>query len=399
MKFTDYALRFKSERALSTMDILEAKKILSAESLRTLTAMGEIDPENLAHLETLAVKISRNEGLLRLFSELYQSIYHGGKVSLPDEMESLHGETYSFYALLAVAGLAEAEKHFNKFGIPPEVRRGTYIDTGLWIKHFYANTGKRGISARILGWEAGLFNGSLYRLGRLQFGIRPFYHQAIVFRNMRTGKLQAFAAPGMKFDSEGLCDGVDGHFDPAGSWTSEYAISGDTATGNPVSPEGFASKEKLSLDLFEWKNVLSPGEPIIDVHIPEDGPMTPEACADAVDKALKFFPEYFPGKLFKGFACESWLFDPHFASILKPESNIIKFQKAFYLFPVECSGADTAWRIFGEKGLEHGLANVPRNNSMQKACAEFMERGGFFRSGGGFFLLEHLPYGTIRNTL
>ena len=167
----------------------------------------------------------------------------------------------------------------------------------------------------------------------------------------------------------------------------------DKVTGNPVSPDGFASKEKLTLELSEWREVLVPGEPVIEIHIPEDGPMTVEACADAIERALKFFPEYFPDKPFKGFACESWLFDPHFVSMLKPESNIIKFQKEFYLFPVELSGEDTVWRIFGEKGLEHGLANAPRKSSMQKACAEFMERGGFFRSGGGFYLLEDLPYG------
>lgn len=375
------------------MDIPQAKNILSKESLKNLFTMGEIDPENLTHLEKLAAGISKDEGLLRLFAQLYQAIFHGGEVSLPDEMESLKHETYSFYALLAVAGLTEAEKHFNKFGIPPEVRRGTYADTGLWIKHFYANTGKRGISPRILGWEAGLFRGSLYRLGRLQFGIKPFYHQAYAFRNAMTGKVQAFAAPGMKFDSKGLCDGVDGHSDPAGCWESEYGICGDKVTGNPVSPDGFASREKLTLDLVEWNQALAPGDGIIDVHIPEEGPMTTEACADAMEKALKFFPEYFPDKPFKGFGCESWLLDPQFTSILKPESNIIKFQKEFYMFPVECSGADTAWRIFGEKGLENGLANAPRNSSMQKASAEFLERGGFFRSGGGFYLLEDLPYG------
>ena len=375
------------------MDMLEAKKILAAESMRELGIMGEIDPENLVHLEKQASHISKNEGLLRLFAQIYQSIYHGGEVNLPDEMESLHGETYSFYALLAIAGLREAEKHFNKFGIPPEVRRGTYSDTGIWIKHFHASIGKRGISPRILGWEAGLFHGSLYRLGRLQFGLRPFYPQAMAFRNVMTGRVQAFASPGMKFDSEGLCDGVDGHCDPNGFWESEYSASGDKVTGNPVSPAGFASKEKLTLNLFEWKKILEPGDGVIDVHIPEDGPMTIEACADAMEKALKFFPEYFPDRPFKGFACESWLFDPHFASILKPESNIIKFQKEFYMFPIECSGKDTAWRIFGEKGLSGGLANTPRKSSMQKACAEFMESGGFFRSGGGFYMLEDLPYG------
>ncbi|OGV39351.1 MAG: hypothetical protein A2020_08980 [Lentisphaerae bacterium GWF2_45_14] len=375
------------------MSTVAVKKILSAESMRNLGAIGEIDSENLLYLESLARRVSEDEALLKLFVDLYQCIYKGGEVSLPEEIEAMKNDSYGFYALLALAGLPEAEKHFNKFGIPEDIRRGAYVDTGIWIKHFYVNTGRRGISPRILGWELGLFKGNLYRIGRLQFGIKPFYHQARALRNIKNRKVQAFASPGMKFNGEGLCDGVDGHFDGAGAWESEYIVSGNSVTGNPVSSDGFAARQKLTLNLSEWEEVLAPGDPVIDVHIPEGGPMTLEACADAMDRALKFFPEYFPDKPFKAFACESWIFDPHFALILKPESNIVKFQKEYYLFPIECSGEDTAWRIFGENGLVNGLANAPRNSSMQKACAEFMERGGFFRSGGGFYLLEEMPYG------
>src|SRR5690606_31290072 len=36
------------------------------------------------------------------------------------------------------------------------------------------------------------------------------------------------------------------------------------------------------------------GEHGIGVHIPETGPMTPEACEESIERAREFFPTYFP---------------------------------------------------------------------------------------------------------
>ena len=84
-----------------------------------------------------------------------------------------------------------------------------------------------------------------------------------------------------------------------------------------------------------------------------------------------------------------------YEKILKPGSRIVAWMRQYYLFPIPESAADSLWRVFGEEGLKNGLANAPRNTSMQRNVAAFLEQGGILRSGGGFILPEDLAqYGN-----
>lgn len=52
-----------------------------------------------------------------------------------------------------------------------------------------------------------------------------------------------------------------------------------------------------------------------------------------------FFAEYFPEFEYKCFTCHSWLLDKSLSEVLKPKSNIIKFQNMFEEFKSEESDA------------------------------------------------------------
>ena len=108
-------------------------------------------------------------------------------------------------------------------------------------------------------------------------------------------------------------------------------------------------------------------------------------------RALAFFRQDRPEEKIRGFSCLSWMLDPQYEFLLKPNSRILAFMRQYYLFPIAEGGADALWRIFGEDGLRDGIASAPRHTSMQRKVAEFIERGGKLRSGGGFLLPEELP--------
>jgi len=124
----------------------------------------------------------------------------------------------------------------------------------------------------------------------------------------------------------------------------------------------------------------------MDTHIPEDGPMSIEACTESFEMVLIFFSKYFSERPFKAFDCHSWFLDNQYQKILAASSNIVKFQNRLYLYPTESDGDDSYWRIFGADGIKKGIENVPRKTSMQKKVAEFIENGGYLRSGGGFLI-------------
>ena len=84
---------------------------------------------------------------------------------------------------------------------------------------------------------------------------------------------------------------------------------------------------------------IKKGDNVIEVHIPECGPLNIEDCAKSIEWAKKFFKEYFPEFKYKCFTCHSWLLDDSLKEILKPESNILAFQNMFDIKEKEESDA------------------------------------------------------------
>lgn len=74
---------------------------------------------------------------------------------------------------------------------------------------------------------------------------------------------------------------------------------------------------------------LKKGDPIIEVHIPADGPLTPAECERSLAQAREFFAKYYPDYDYRCFTCHSWLLDPTLGKLLSEDSNIIRFQKMF----------------------------------------------------------------------
>lgn len=74
---------------------------------------------------------------------------------------------------------------------------------------------------------------------------------------------------------------------------------------------------------------LKKGEPIIEIHIPERGPLKPEECKKSLDMAKDFFAKYYPDYDYRCFTCDSWLLGSDPEEIVSPESNIGRFIRMF----------------------------------------------------------------------
>jgi hypothetical protein len=87
----------------------------------------------------------------------------------------------------------------------------------------------------------------------------------------------------------------------------------ESVTGTSISALGHALREPITLSRSEWEPVLTAGDPILEVHIPPGGDMTPHNCQASMRQAMEFFPQYFPDRPFVGFAGGSWILNPEFA--------------------------------------------------------------------------------------
>jgi hypothetical protein len=135
------------------------------------------------------------------------------------------------------------------------------------------------------------------------------------------------------------------------------------------------------------------GDSCIGVHIPEPGPLSPQACDDAFTQAADFFPRYFPmpaGQNRRIATCWSWLLDDQLADILPAGSNIVAFQRRFELVPGWTDGdhsvAEFVWRrrLPADGPTEEWLDSVPSESRLQKALIAHWREGGHYRSRTGW---------------
>ena len=120
------------------------------------------------------------------------------------------------------------------------------------------------------------------------------------------------------------------------------------------------------------------GGTAISLHIPESGPLTPEAVTASLDEARAFFPRHFPDERYTAFSCGSWLLDPQLQEYLPGDSNIVRFQRRFELEPYEEPeglDADTEVLRFVFRTLTAPLDQLPRRTVLQQAIADHLMTG------------------------
>ena len=125
--------------------------------------------------------------------------------------------------------------------------------------------------------------------------------------------------------------------------------------------------------------LLKKDDAVINMHIPEDGPMDIDECKKSMERMRIFFEKYRPEYNWKGFLCESWLLDRQLRTMLPENSNIIKFQDLGYRYDIsEYEG--TVFRIFGTQDPE----KIQNPTTLQRNALAFLKAGGKFRCEGLF---------------
>jgi hypothetical protein len=120
------------------------------------------------------------------------------------------------------------------------------------------------------------------------------------------------------------------------------------------------------------------GGTAIGLHIPESGPLTPEAVAASLGQSRAFFPRHFPGEHYTAFSCGSWLLDPQPLEYLPGDSNIVRFQQRFELEPYqEPDGLDADVEVlrFVFRTLTTPPGQLPRGTVLQRAVADHLKAG------------------------
>lgn len=128
--------------------------------------------------------------------------------------------------------------------------------------------------------------------------------------------------------------------------------------------------------------------PVLNMHIPEGEPLTPEKCRESIEGAKAFFREYFSEYRYDGFVCFSWLLDPNNQLFMNENGNIRKFPELFdAVVRSKYKSFDIVKRLWGKSiKRPYEVADFPESTDLQKRTKKYLLDGG--RTGIG--------YGTIK---
>ena len=350
-------------------------------------------------LKKTATRILANPALLRFFEHTLWRTFEGTSEKWYEDWPKLEralGQEACgvFYLILALELVPRLRQRHNSLGIQENVTRDTVLQVSCFCKNYQmGKNGRLGIYLSQLAWLEKYTTNRLFRLGRLEFWAKPFHGAISAYRNRQTGETIAMASDGSHFTKDGFRKSNPSEQDLGEGWTATLIQTDTAVTGCPISPRGMALREKRTLPFAEWECVLQKDSPILEMHIPAGGGLTPEFCADSFHRAKEFFDERYPDFNPRAISCSSWLFNTQLQEIFPNDANLPTFQRQLYLYPVPSSGEDSLWFIFFQEPFD--MKTAPRNTRLQRAILDFLSKGNTWRGGAMFFLLDDLPrFGT-----
>ena len=183
---------------------------------------------------------------------------------------------------------------------------------------------------------------------------------------------------------------INKHHDWTGEWGfSEYTWLIDHIRGNlfklgRLQFEIAAIAEEWMLPPKESGLGLKIGDPFLSVHIQRGGKLYEKDCLESFDMAKEFFPKVLNYD-FKAFGCFTWLFDPSFENLLPPDSNILKFQKLFKIYPIHETYGGLNYMFVNI--TKENIKDAPTDTYFRKKLVEHILSGGIMQDGGGYRLV------------
>ena len=312
----------------------------------------------------------------------------------PAPGEALGDDADVFYLLPILSGLPTMQRLHQARSVPADIARDTVSDLKLWLEEEKKAhpDGRWRFTASNAWWLSHHLRGELYQVGRLQFQMGRFAEQVRVFRHAGSRQVVALSKDGVEYRADGGRATAE-QSEEDGVWTSRLAEGEGEVIGHPILPTGSALPGEVRLGSGEWEQVAT-GQPALWVHIPAIGPLAHDLCGESFRAALGFFARHFPEWRFGAFCCYSWLLDTELEGFLRADSNIVRFQREFYLFPVAMAADSLLGHVFDE--APEDMARAPRGTSLQRAVADHVMAGRSLRAsgGGGFLLREDVNWGA-----
>ncbi len=348
-------------------------------------------------------RIASNPALEALAWHFYHCFFHCTKAtyswnnlsdwpSVETLAQTLQGEAAMFYPLVLFSGFPQMQVIHQAHAVPPEIVRDTLSSIRVRMEAYHKRHNTWGLDGCRDGFLMNHLHGELYRLSRLQFQFGSFGYRLRAFRHRVSGQVLALAEDGVRYRADGQLPRSDR--DAVEGWSSQLLLTDTAIVGNPILPTGSAVQKQVQLPAMEWHQVLAPGDPVLNIHIPGGSPMACDLCGVSFRTALEFFPRHFPERPFVAICCGTWLLDAQLEELLPPTSNLVRFQQEVYLFPIVLDELHLVKSVFG--CVPEDLTQAPRDTTLQRVLLDRLLAGEQFspRGGGCFLLPDDVDWGA-----
>jgi hypothetical protein len=351
--------------ALREPGIPTRPSLLNPESIRENALYAGLSEEDVPSLVRCGAAILGHSDLLPVFLLTLHLLIdepdrHDAHLfkNWPDFPRAVEVDTPLFYLLLALSCVPSIRRVHAGRGISEEITRATCSGIGSKAKDFEFFFNRPGIKRGVLYWFQHSLAGDLYRLGRLEYMLKPVYHGISVYRRR----------------SDGATRLLMNHPD-----TEEPIL---------VFPDGTFTSG-IPRDVPEtWDLCLGTEDHALDVHIPGGGKLTLDVIKDSFQRALDFFDTLHPDRRAAALQCFSWIFSPDLEGAYEAGDNLLNFRAQVYRYPVQTGRVDGLGFLFGTDSPDP--EDWPEKTRVQRKLKAHLRAGGSFRLSGMVYLREDL---------
>lgn len=359
-------------------------------------------PEGAIHiLEEIASELNQDTKLLSIYEQFYESYINSGywmtvweALNIDPYVEQKFGQHASlFYLHAALQRLPLTEQKYKALGLDDAFFVETLRDISTWVENAYNLVGYYCI--RNFSWIWRHLEAKLFRIGRMQYIPLAFNGDVKGFYNSEDKQFVLLAKAGMELRANGDMQGVCGKPKTEDGFVTTYTELEDSYIGHPITADGKGQAQTITLSKQKWEKVLDEGDTMLDIHIPRDQPFTIESVAASYEEAKTFFNKHFPDIKFKGMMCQSWLFTPQLREMLPEASNLVQFQKQFYLYPTAGSIRSIWFFVFNEL---MDIKDAKPDTTLRRKILEYVEQDKEIFDMRCVFMDVAGPFGQVSYT-
>lgn len=278
----------------------------------------------------------------------------------------------ALYDLLPIFALLDhipaMTQNLRERGVPEDVIQDTCKMFQNQVQDFIDLHGHPGISGYVT-WLQLFLQCKIIRVGRLNLEMTTYGDSFEIITN---GEKVAAIPNSVSFHKSGRVLGSVGCEEAEDSFVGIFSEKEDAFCGL-VTENGLCTSQTMQYNKRTWRRVITKGTPVISVHIPSGGSLSPEICERDLARGKAIIQKCFGN--YRHFYCASWLLDPMLGELLNHRGNLCRFAERFLRFPFKSDGTSVFGYVFHQPA-DTAPALLPEETSLAKAIKAHLCRGG-----------------------